>query len=1675
MTDESDLSLDALKALFRAGDFERAQKGVQARIDAAPDDADISSGALAEVLALQLHLEHLETLRGINRAVSERDWDRVVEGVDEALGKGLAWDIELQPLTELLEEAKQHRIQEANHQAQMLIEQAEEAEQSQAVNQATALYTQAIALPHLAPSLRAQLQHRLDALKPTGHSTLATLPRMARPDALMEQLVTRILEKSRPQVSEALRLCAVPFWFDLEMLSALRASDDGLDEKVLERIARLSFVHRDDRGRYTLGEDVRHYLLEGWSGDRERFAEAHSRAQSCIFGKLSAACQDEDVLYQFTQPGQAIPPRTLTGIQPEVNDLVQDYLYHTLAVDGETGILLLRHLFHAAEETHRLALAERYLEVADAQRSWLDPNQRAYVDYIRGLLDHARGRLDASRVQFERMLSLEGLPPTLQTYIRRALGSTLVAEQQWVEGIAHFTVALEEFQAAGDTLESAMTMIRLGHAHLDLAVNTWGGGETFKLRQSWSDWLTGLTALISRLPIIVYLMIRLGVRDALPAVWRIGRDMDWTVARLFITAAGWFRRADTGLRQLNAQEGLVEVEENLAWLYLLLGHFSQAEAFYRRLLTHEGVTLGEYRAARARLGLARALMHQDRLTEARGLLEQIRPVFAAYQHSERVAEAQTALAQTYALEEQPAQAVAHYQEAARLYDRLGKDVEATEVVEQMQLLCDEPQTDAETRQSIETTAAQVAHRRYLTRFSLPLLHTFQLLALVGLVGVVLFSLFTSIHVESGTDLGATTALLESRQFSTSAFEPEIEFQLMARLRPSFEVNFTLYLLIGLTALYLVLYAALGLWLTMRTPLRTLQEEQRYDILVDPEGAGRGTEGLPGSLKIKWEQVAALLSSDRGLFHQPIPLFSRFALFGDQGAVIVDGHTRRYLTVRELIQGYLKGLKREHFPRYSFGFSVWYSHSGRLFVGTLVFILAFVITAQISSDVLTTNLGPLPYSLADLYGISYLGLLIPVGWWLAVQPLRERAFLKPETRQVWLIGLVGCLLFAFTFLELAWLKLPVGRPNVAPGLFAAFLVGVAAYHVWTTRRWEHFAFQRGDRVYPTLVRWLSGAVALVIILLSLNLVGREILAYHFLALANGKRQEASDAAQLGDQARAQELSAAALSNYDRALNWIGDDADTYHSRGATLALSGRYDEAIESIQKAIDLNPDKTAYYESLAITYELWAKDLEEREIETALGYFRSARDNYTTVIERVGEGDPGLVTTYLTRAGAYFRIGEYYRKTVKSPEIASENYRAAQADYGQVLQLKPNNTAALGGLGWIEYRLAKLNPDTDARKPGLNAALGYFEQATSIDPNQVAAWAGLGWTHFSVGEAYAWWDKNERRTRSACADSASNPRTDQEKQIYLEENLKAIAAFDHATTLTPEDPNLYSVQGYLYYNLVNCPDVDNDEVYRAAIEAFSRAFELEPDNPEWIRRRGNLYYALGKDYYPQAIADYQILVSLEPKANQYWTLGNLYYAQKELKEAVQAYVRAVELEPTNYRYQTLLGWYAYQSGDYDISVKASEAAASLDPTEPRAFFNWGLALVAMGDAESAWQVYQNGIAVANALANSETALSRYKEALTDLGGVTRDPAGTADALRARLTFGKALIFVRLADKDQAQTTYDEAIAITDRLRDKETRENLYDEAIDGLQALGTEGVDLAIDLISQLETARDK
>ena len=122
--------------------------------------------------------------------------------------------------------------------------------------------------------------------------------------------------------------------------------------------------------------------------------------------------------------------------------------------------------------------------------------------------------------------------------------------------------------------------------------------------------LHALTDALTRLPLTLYLLMVLllqGVSEIhIPgALQNLGREQDWTVARLYVLAVSAYRRARSLAAARGADDSADEVSERLASLYTQMGAYDAAASAYETLLAPPTTIMRAWRQALWRLSLAR--------------------------------------------------------------------------------------------------------------------------------------------------------------------------------------------------------------------------------------------------------------------------------------------------------------------------------------------------------------------------------------------------------------------------------------------------------------------------------------------------------------------------------------------------------------------------------------------------------------------------------------------------------------------------------------------------------------------------------------------------------------------------------------------------------------------------------------------------------------------------------------------------------------------------------------------------------------------------------------------------------------------------------------------------------------------------------------------------------------
>jgi tetratricopeptide (TPR) repeat protein len=180
--------------------------------------------------------------------------------------------------------------------------------------------------------------------------------------------------------------------------------------------------------------------------------------------------------------------------------------------------------------------------------------------------------------------------------------------------------------------------------------------------------------------------------------------------------------------------------------------------------------------------------------------------------------------------------------------------------------------------------------------------------------------------------------------------------------------------------------------------------------------------------------------------------------------------------------------------------------------------------------------------------------------------------------------------------------------------------------------------------------------------------------------------------LADEAR--KSSAAAIAMNDKL-------AQVYVTLGMIHTGTGRYEEAVQNLQKALALDPINSGAYRELAKTYQ-------------QMGKLKDAESTYMNAIAV----RPGYWAAHNELGGFYFSLGRYAE---------------AEKEFRSVVELTPDNARGYKNLGVIAYSQKRYEE-----------AAKMFEKSVAIKPSD-GAYSNLGTVYYTLGqydEAARYYDK---------------------------------------------------------------------------------------------------------------------------------------------------------------------------------------------------------------------------------------------------------------------------------------------------------------------------------------------
>jgi tetratricopeptide (TPR) repeat protein len=199
-----------------------------------------------------------------------------------------------------------------------------------------------------------------------------------------------------------------------------------------------------------------------------------------------------------------------------------------------------------------------------------------------------------------------------------------------------------------------------------------------------------------------------------------------------------------------------------------------------------------------------------------------------------------------------------------------------------------------------------------------------------------------------------------------------------------------------------------------------------------------------------------------------------------------------------------------------------------------------------------------------------------------------------------------------------------------------------------------------------------------------------------------------------------------------------------------------------------------------------------------------------------------------------------------------------------------------------------------------LSEAEGQCKNALRINPDYAEAHAYLAEIYADLG---SWYDALDEAELAVSLDERS---VDAHRTLaYVHEIMgdyeSAVVEYETAIALHPRLSYLYIAVGRNYLTLSK-PDHDK------AIASFEKAVEISPDDPEGYDWLG-WTYGFYKGEHDRAIIELERAVDLDPNyASAYGRLGWLYYAKRNYEDSIVNFERAVQLGTTSAEYYYELG-----------------------------------------------------------------------------------------------------------------------------------------------------------------------
>jgi tetratricopeptide (TPR) repeat protein len=454
-------------------------------------------------------------------------------------------------------------------------------------------------------------------------------------------ILDELMDRAEPDVADAIRFCAIPHWFNKEIVAWLRGEGREPSQRtreILAALTELTFVGPyHDRG-YAYHENVRNLLLHRWRQENaERFQELSEAAAAYYADGLEVEELSEEQCAEWQR----------------------EQMYHLLVAEEELGFDLFSDIFGRARRFYQLSTCDLLLSLAEEQESDLSAENQLWLQFGKGQLAHVSALWDEA-LEIWKALEGEDLSEDLEAMLVNDLGLLYQDKGEWDQAIEYFQRSLEIDEKVGDEHGMSATFNNLGSVYHDkgewdkaieyfqrsLEIDEKVGdehgmaftfnnlGSVYQLKGEWDKaidyYQRGLA--IAKKAGNEYVMSR--NLNNLGLVYHYKREWD--------KAIDYYQRSLAIRERLGDEHGMASTFNNLALVCEAKGEWDKAIEYYQRdraICQQVGDEVG---AATTMYNIALLYEDMERYSEAVELLERVVKIYERVGHPD-LTEAREAL------------------------------------------------------------------------------------------------------------------------------------------------------------------------------------------------------------------------------------------------------------------------------------------------------------------------------------------------------------------------------------------------------------------------------------------------------------------------------------------------------------------------------------------------------------------------------------------------------------------------------------------------------------------------------------------------------------------------------------------------------------------------------------------------------------------------------------------------------------------------------------------------------------------------------------------------------------------------------------------------------------------------------------------------------------------------